>query len=72
MNSRSIAGIVVLVLGVILLVVGLNASHSVADQVSDTFSGKYTQNTMWYILGGVGLGLLGLLMTVFGIRGKSA
>jgi hypothetical protein len=72
MNPRSITGAVLLVIGVVLLIVGMNASHSVADQVSNTFTGKFTQDTMWYIIGGIGVGVLGLLMLVFGIRGKSA
>jgi xanthine/uracil permease len=63
-------GIVVLVIGVILLVVGLNASESFADQISNTFTGKWTDHTAWYIYGGFGLGLFGLLIVLFGRRGK--
>ena len=55
--------IVLLVIGVVLLVVGLQASNSVADQLSDTFTGKFTNSTTWYIVGGLALGLLGLLMS---------
>jgi uncharacterized membrane protein len=72
MNSQGIIGAVLLVVGVVLLIIGMNASHSVADQVSNTFSGKFTQDTMWYIVGGIAAGVLGLLMLLFGIRGNKA
>jgi choline-glycine betaine transporter len=72
MNTQRIVGIVLLVVGVILLIVGMNASDSFADQLSNTFTGKWTDNTAWYIYGGLGLGLFGLLVVVFGRRGKIA
>jgi len=59
-----------LVAGVILLIVGMNASHSVADQVSTTFTGRFTQATTWYIVGGIALALLGLFTALFGGRGR--
>ncbi|MBX3379057.1 MAG: DUF3185 family protein [Phycisphaeraceae bacterium] len=66
MNPQRIAGIVAIVIGVILLVVGMNSSHSVADQVSNTFTGRFTQATTWYIIGGIGTALLGLLLLLSG------
>ena len=72
MNPNRIIGIVLLVVGIALLVVGMNSSHSVADQVSDTFTGRFTQTTTWYILGGIGLSVLGLLLAFMGWRNKSA
>jgi hypothetical protein len=59
-------GIGLLILGVILLVMGMNSSHSMADQVSNTFSGRFTERTTWYIIGGIALGLLGLAMALLG------
>jgi hypothetical protein len=72
MNPQRIVGVVLLVLGVALLIIGMNASHSVADQVHNTFTGRFTDSTTWYIVGGIGLGILGLLMALFGMgSGKS-
>lgn len=68
MNAQRIVGIVVIVIGVILFIVGMNSSESVADQVSETFTGRFTKDTIWYIVGGLGLTVLGLLMTVFSGR----
>jgi uncharacterized membrane protein YidH (DUF202 family) len=72
MSSQGIIGIVLLVCGVGLLIFGMNASHSVADQVSNTFTGKFTSDTMWYILGGIALGVVGLIMLLMGMGGKKA
>ena len=71
MSPQRILGIVLLVVGVILLIIGMNASHSVADRVSNTFTGRFTEATTWYIVGGIGSALLGLLIVLFGGRGKA-
>jgi hypothetical protein len=65
-------GVVLLVVGIALIIIGVNASNSMADQVSNTFTGKFTQSTTWYLIGGIGAALTGLLMVLFGVRGKSA
>lgn len=72
MSTQRILGVVLLVVGVALLIVGLNASDSVADKVTDTFMGRFTQATTWYIIGGIGTGLLGLLLAAFSNRSKIA
>jgi hypothetical protein len=61
--SLRVIGIVLLVLGVILLGFGLNASDSVADSVKEGVTGRYTDRTMGYLIGGAiaavaGIGLL--------------
>ena len=72
MSPQRIAGIALLVIGVGLLVVGMNASHSITDQVSNTFTGKFTDETTWYILGGIAMGVVGVLMLAIGGSGKNA
>lgn len=69
MTPKRILGAVLLVAGIALLIVGINASHSIADQVSDTFTGRFTKGTTWYIIGGIGCGVAGLLMLMFGGKG---
>lgn len=68
MSPQRIAGIVLLVLGVVLLVFGVNASNSLADQVSEGLIGRFTEKTMWYIVGGIVLGLAGLVLTLVGVK----
>jgi hypothetical protein len=63
-------GIVLLLVGVGLLIVGMNASHSVADRVSNTFTGRFTDGTTWYIVGGIAVALLGLFMALVAGRGR--
>jgi xanthine/uracil permease len=64
-NPRRIVGAVVLVVGVTLLSVGINAPHSLADQVTNTFVG---QATTWYIFGSSASVLLGVLLVLFNLR----
>jgi drug/metabolite transporter (DMT)-like permease len=71
MSPQRILGIVLLVLGVILVIVGMNSSHSVADQVSETFTGRFTERTTWYIIGGIAAALFGVLLVLFGVRGRN-
>jgi hypothetical protein len=66
MSTQRILGVVLLVVGVAVLIYGLNASHSMADRVSDTFTGRFTEATTWYIIGGGAAGLLGLLLVAVG------
>jgi len=68
MTSSQIVGIVALVVGLILLGFGFNASDAPADKISETFTGRYTDRTMWYfILGAVGV-IAGGLLAIFGRR----
>jgi len=67
-----ILGIVLLVVGVGLVVIGLNSSHSFADQLSNTFTGRFTDTTNWYLLGGAVLGVVGALLAAYGPGGKRA
>jgi uncharacterized membrane protein len=66
MSPQRIIGIVLLVVGVAVLFYGMNASHSLADRLSNTWSGRFTERTTWYIIGGAASGLLGLLLAAFG------
>jgi hypothetical protein len=63
---------VLLVVGVILLLVGMNSSNSVADQVSETITGRFTRDTMWYLIGGGAAALAGLLLVLVDLRGRLA
>ena len=71
MNGQRIVGLVLIVVGVVLLVIGINASDSFADQVSDMFTGKFTDSTTWYIVGGIGVAVLGVALAALGRGGKS-
>jgi len=72
MNTQRLVGVILVVIGIVVLIMGLNASHSVADQVSNTFTGSFTKATTWYIVGGIASALLGVLLMLFGMRGSRA
>ncbi len=48
-----VIGYVLLAVGVVLLFFGINASQKVPEQAVEKVSGKYTNNTMVYIVGGI-------------------
>ena len=70
MNNKLI-GLVLLVVGVILLVYGINASNSAVSEVKEAITGTPTDKTVWLIIGGAVLGIVGLGMTVIGGRRTS-
>lgn len=68
MTPQRIGGVALLVVGVILFIVGLNASDSIADRFSNFFTGHFTDATVWYIVGGIALAVVGLMLLLFGGR----
>ena len=59
-------GIALLVVGVVLIVYGIDASNSVSSNVSRTFTGSPTNKTMWLLLGGAASAIIGLVLTLTG------
>ncbi|MBI5426490.1 MAG: DUF3185 family protein [Opitutae bacterium] len=56
-KSLSVA---LLVVGVVLLVFGFNASQSVSSDVSRAFTGNPTDKSVWFFVGGAVAAILGL------------
>ncbi len=52
MGTNKLIGIVLLVVGLILLYFGWQASQSFTGQVHETLTGRYGNETMWYFIGG--------------------
>ena len=59
-----------LVIGAILLFYGLKAGDSVSSDVSRAVSGTPTHETVWFLVGGVFAGLLGLFGLLRGTGGS--
>ncbi len=55
MNNKRLAGVAIIIIGVILLVFGLSSSSALPDKLSHGITGRYTENTMWYLIGGVSM-----------------
>ena len=68
MKASQMVGIVVLVLGAVLLGFAYQSSNAPLDQISSAVTGRYTDQTMWYLIGGIGLAVAGGLLTIFGRR----
>lgn len=66
MNGSRILGLVLLVAGAICLYFGLQATDSVGEQVVEGVTGRYTDDTMWYLIGGAVAGVAGLGLLLFG------
>ncbi len=53
-----------LVGGVILLVLGINATNSFSSDVSRFFTGSPTDKAVWMLIGGGAAALVGLVVTL--------
>ena len=60
-----ILGLGLLILGVVVLLFGLNSSQVVADKVVEGVTGRYTSGTMLYIIGGIALMAVGSALAFF-------
>jgi uncharacterized protein DUF3185 len=68
MSGFRVLGIIVAVVGAVLLYFGLNGSHSLVDQASQTLTGRFTQQTMVYIIVGAVALVGGALTALVGRR----
>jgi hypothetical protein len=57
-------GIALVVVGIVLIVYGFNASDSASSGVSRIFTGAPTNKTLWLLLGGIGSTIVGAVMTL--------
>ena len=65
MNIKIIS-IVLLVLGIVLVLWGVQSSESLGSDISRFFTGAPTDKTVWLLIAGVVAGLLGFLGLVRG------
>jgi len=63
-----IIGLVLFAVGVALLIFGYNASQSVGEQVVGGFTGRFTNQTMAYVIGGVAAIVGGAALALWGGR----
>jgi hypothetical protein len=62
MKNTKIIGIALLVLGAILLYFGFNATESPMEELGETLTGKYSDDTMMYLIGGGVSAVAGLFL----------
>ena len=68
LNMNQGLGVVALGLGVFLLVFAYQASDAPMDQLSNTLTGRYTDQTMWYMMLGIAAAVTGGVLVLSGIR----
>lgn len=59
MNLFRVIGWIACVIGVVLVVVGILSTQEAGEKIVEGFTGSYSDKTMWYILGGLGLVIAG-------------
>lgn len=68
MKTAQLSGIMIFAIGAILLAFAYHASNAPVDQLSNTFTGHYTDRTMWYVVIGAATAIGGGLVAAFGVR----
>ena len=66
MRMTQILGAVALVIGLVLLGFAYHASNAPMEQVSEAITGRYTNQTMWYLILGIAAAVGGVLLVAFG------
>jgi len=69
MNTPIALALAFVVVGIVLLIFGLNSADSIQGAFSRLFSGHHTDKTMWLIVGGCVCLVVGVLG---GIRNRRA
>jgi hypothetical protein len=68
-DVQSVVGMALLVVGVVLIIFGMQASASVGSRLSELFSGTPSDRTIWLLLVGVAAAIIGLGLLLAGRRG---
>jgi len=63
---NKIASLTLLVGGVVLIIIGINATNSFGSDVSRFFTGSPTDKAIWMLIGGIVASIVGLTMTLRG------
>jgi hypothetical protein len=65
---NKIASLALLVGGVVLMIIGINATNSFSSDVSRFFTGSPTDKAIWMLIGGIVAAIVGLAMTLRGSK----
>lgn len=64
MGGQKVLGLVLLVVGILLLFFGWQSTESVGEQISETFTGRFSDETMFYLIGGAAALVAGIFLAV--------
>lgn len=68
MTMNQIIGVAVFAVGVILLGFAYRSTDAPLEQLSETITGRYSNETMWYFAVGIAAAVGGGLLAAFGSR----
>ena len=68
MTLNQIIGVAVFAVGVVLLGFAYHSMNAPLEQLSETITGRYSNQTMWYIAVGIAAAIGGGLLVAFGNR----
>ncbi len=71
MMSNKILALVLLVIGLILLFFAYQSSQSLGDQVTEAFTGRFTDSTIWYLILGAASAVAGVGLLLFNKSGSN-
>lgn len=66
MSTAKLAGLVLIVVGGILLYFGYNASETALESVTETVTGRFSDQTTLYLIGGAACAVVGAALLLFG------
>jgi len=66
MSARAGIGIVLLIAGLVLLFFGIQSTGAFGEKVVHEFTGRYTDNTMMYLVGGGVVAAVGVVLLLVG------
>ena len=53
MSFTRLLGLAILIVGVVLLIFGINSTHAFNEKIAETVQGHFTNKTTLYIIGGI-------------------
>jgi hypothetical protein len=59
-------GLIAFSLGVVLLLFGINSSQVFFERFLEKLTGRYSEETMWYLIGGITSIIVGAALAIFG------
>jgi len=65
---NKMVSLALLVGGIVLIVVGMNATNSFSSDISRFFTGSPTDKAVWMLIGGITAAIVGLAMTFRGSK----
>ena len=68
MHWSRIVGIGLIVAGVIMLYMGWSATESFTEQASEALTGRFTEDTRMYLIGGAVAAVVGAALLAFGAK----